>query len=98
MGHVGVLSVSGSPLTKESPTMSFLAALEDAKAEAHKGPQCSMGTILKTSDDADAIQAALNDDSLTGTLIAKALVKAGHTVRSEAVQRHRRHACDCDQK
>lgn len=76
--------------------MSFTAALSEAKAEAHKGPQCTMGAVLKASMDADQIRAALADQSLTGTIIAKALTKAGHAVRSEAVQRHRRGACDCE--
>lgn len=76
--------------------MSFTEALQQAKKDFSKGPACTVAAVLADHPEADAINAAFADRLIPGTLIAKALVKAGHQVRPEAVQRHRRHACGCE--
>lgn len=76
--------------------MSFTDALAKAQAEYSKGPACTVGQILKTHPEADKIKTAINDTTIPGTLIARALEETGSKVKAEAVQRHRRRACGCE--
>lgn len=76
--------------------MSFTDALTKARSESSKGPRCSVAAVLDGNPEADQINAALKDRDIPGSVIAKALTDIGAKVRAEAVQRHRRGACDCN--
>jgi len=60
-----------------------------------RGPACSVCTLLSRLPKADreALQAALDDKSYTGTAIARALQSEGHNIRSHTLVRHRNKEC-----
>lgn len=75
---------------------SFSAALDAAVAEQRKqGPECAVGRALRTLPDAASLQAALDNDAIYHTVIAKALKATGTIASSQSVSRHRRKACSC---
>lgn len=80
--------------------MSLAAALE-AEAERGPGPLCTVGKLLDDLADADrgALQAALDDPSMTSARIFRALRKSFPGLRvpqQETLQRHRKGECRCD--
>jgi hypothetical protein len=61
------------------------------------GPVCATANLLHTLPKAEAadLRAALADQSVPGTSIARALVKLGHKISGSTIQRHRRGECGC---
>jgi hypothetical protein len=76
--------------------VSFTDALSKAKADFSKGPACTIATVLASHPEADQIRGAIADNSVPGTLIAKALTDSGVKIGSTPIQRHRRGACGCE--
>ncbi|MFJ4880058.1 hypothetical protein ACIP93_33290 [Streptomyces sp. NPDC088745] len=78
-----------------------LAALADAPAP-HRGPQCSVGILLKAAgpDVAASLRAVLETTSVSATAIAETLSRYGTTVTAYTVNRHRRrgkpNGCRCE--
>ena len=62
-----------------------------------QGPKCPVGLVLRDHpDDADEVQAILDDKAAQHTAIAKALqVYFGRKVSVQAVNRHRTRSCAC---
>lgn len=62
-----------------------------------KGPDCSMGTILRTlpEQESQAVQAALDNPDWTAAALARLLTQEGHRVQDNTVRRHRRGDCLC---
>ena len=60
-----------------------------------KGPRCGVCLLLETltGEDLAALQSALSDPAIAGIDISRGLLAAGHLVRAQAVQRHRRFEC-----
>lgn len=78
--------------------MSFLAALNDEKLKATKGPACVFVSVLAAMSDSEAadLRTALADQAgVPGTYIARALEAIGHSVSATTVQRHRKGECNC---
>jgi len=73
-----------------------------ATARPNRGPQCVFVSIFdKLSEtDADALRAALANQSITSVGIANALSESGHKVISVTVARHRKRGqatgCRCE--
>lgn len=78
---------------------SLLDNLADPKYTYRKGPACSVALTIEQMDDSTTkkFKAAMANPSAPATQIAKAVQELGYTVRYEAIQRHRRGACRCDQ-
>lgn len=77
--------------------MGNLAAVLSQQA-ASRGPmKCTVGLLLRELDDLDAkaLRNALAS-SLEGSKISFALSQEGHRVGGQAIQRHRRHLCNCE--
>jgi len=74
--------------------MSFAAALA-AETPTRRGQQCSTCLLLSTAPKGDVVtlQAALDDQSISGATISRALTSYGQQIGSSAVQRHRRGDC-----
>ena len=72
---------------------SFADAL--AQQEIHKGPECSVGVLLRSldADTADEVRVALDDTTVQHAQIARALGAIGHKVGATTISRHR--AGDC---
>lgn len=68
-----------------------------ATPERHTGPQCSVGRALVELDgaDADALRAALADETITAARLAAALRSIGVDVGHATINRHRRRDCRC---
>ena len=62
-----------------------------------KGPPCTMGQIAERldADDLAVLDGWMGNRSVTGSWIARQLVRAGHQVAPQTVQRHRRGECKC---
>ena len=62
-----------------------------------KGPKCSVGQLLESLPDGEAVVLAdaLGDPLLTGTVIARALAAEGYNAKPATVLRHRRGDCLC---
>ena len=78
--------------------MGNLAAVLSEQA-ASRGPmKCTVGLLLRDLDDLDAkaLRNALNS-GLEGSKISFALSHEGHRVAAQAIQRHRRGLCNCEQ-
>lgn len=75
--------------------MALADALKIETAAASKGPRCSMCQLAERLDVADrmALDAALADDAILTTVIARALKRDGHDVSTETVRRHRKGEC-----
>jgi len=75
--------------------MGLLDSIRSEQDSSHMGPQCSICKLLVSLDVKDKadLQAALDDVSIYGTVIARALKKSGHEVTHYQVQRHRRRDC-----
>jgi hypothetical protein len=75
--------------------MGLLDSIRSEQDSTHTGPQCSICKLLTELDAKDRadLQTALDDLSLFGTVIARALKKSGHEVTQYQVQRHRRTDC-----
>ena len=75
--------------------MGLLDSIRSEQEATHTGPQCSICSLLIELDAKDKadLQTALEDVSIYGTVIARALKKSGHEVTHYQVQRHRRRDC-----
>jgi len=75
--------------------MGLLDSIRSEQDASHMGPNCSMCKLLTELDAKDRadLQTALDDLSLFGTVIARALKKSGHEANHYQVQRHRRRDC-----
>ena len=75
--------------------MGLLDSIRSEQDSTHTGPQCSICKLLTELDAKDRadLQTALDDLSLFGTVIARALKKSGHEVTQYPVQRPRRTDC-----
>jgi hypothetical protein len=64
---------------------------------ARKGPDCSIKTLLAGMDGADreALQAALDDESIQSRIIWRVLIDEGYEVSDAPIARHRRGLCLC---
>ena len=69
-----------------------------AESTIKKGPPCSVALLLSElkGDDRQAVIEALGDPKVPATAIDRALLKEGHRVGSNSLQRHRRGECSCE--
>ena len=65
--------------------------------DPRRGPDCSMRTILRAlpEQEAQAVQAALNNPDWTAAALARLLTQEGHRIQDTTVRRHRRGDCLC---
>ena len=74
-------------------------SLDDfTSASRPKRMQCTLGQVLDALDDDDekVVRAAIADENVTHSAIAKVLVANGHTITQGVVGRHRKGDCACD--
>ena len=78
--------------------MADVSFLDEVRAYRSVSARCSMGKALADMPDdlRKQVQAALDDSSLEGTAISKALAARDIKVGSGALQRHRRKVCSCE--
>ncbi len=59
---------------------------------------CAVGSSRDELDDGDAadLDAALADEAVTGSALARVLQGRGYEIDQSSVQRHRRGDCACD--
>lgn len=72
--------------------------LTEIKASMQRsGPACliPLARDKLTKQDADDLEAALSDRTITGSAIARVLQARGIPIKQEAVQRHRNGGCAC---
>lgn len=69
-----------------------------AQTEVRPGGKCSVGKAIRemTPDQVTELDDALGKH--TSPLIAKVLKQWGYQVSEHSVQRHKRHACQCDER
>ncbi|HEY7821576.1 MAG TPA: hypothetical protein VIG24_02020 [Acidimicrobiia bacterium] len=69
-----------------------------AETTLKKGPPCMVAVLLSelTGDDRQAVVDALGDPKVPATAIDRALLKEGHRVGANSLQRHRRRECACE--
>lgn len=69
-----------------------------AESVIKKGPTCSVLILLGelNKDDAEALREAMADAKVPGTSIARALLREGHRMSANNIQRHRRGMCSCE--
>lgn len=77
--------------------MGLIDDIKQANAAMKKGPTCGMALVLKAMGEAEAreLQAALDDETIKGTIIAKVLSERGYTISAHTVSYHRRKGCSC---
>ena len=77
--------------------MKLADALAALPPRLPNGPRCTVGAILDKLDDDDraALTAALDDDEVQGSGLARLLSSRGHKVNGNTIQRHRRGDCSC---
>jgi hypothetical protein len=70
-------------------------ALEQEMKKARGGVPCSVCSLIRTigDDDRAALMAAMENESMFGSAIARALEREGHEVTAAAISRHRRGGC-----
>lgn len=80
------------PAPKET---SLLESIQEEHRSISMGGKCSFGEAVKKAppEDREVLLNALGQ--YTGTAISNALRKRGIDVKAQAVQRHRRGACNC---
>lgn len=77
---------------------SFEVALDALRAETRsQGPECTIGKALRrmSPENAEKVQAALDNDDVKTSVIARALRAIGVTVAEQTLGRHRRKGCSC---
>lgn len=76
--------------------MSFLE--EVRAASVIQGPTCTLALLMDDLPDdlREQVRAALDDPTINGEAIARALQNRGYKMRGSTVQRHRRKACACE--
>lgn len=74
-----------------------MSLMGDIKSYKVSHPQCSMQNVLKTlsKEDLKDLTEALDDSSIPGTFIERALKARGVEIGSSTISRHRRKACSC---
>jgi hypothetical protein len=77
--------------------MGLIDDIKQANAAVKKGPTCGMAVIINSMAEAEAreLQAAMDDESIKGTIIAKVLSERGYSISGHTVSYHRRKACSC---
>lgn len=78
--------------------MSLRDTLDAEKAAARKGPPCGMFVLLGNLDKADAevLREYLGDrEKVTTAVIHRALLREGHRLGKNTIERHRRGECSC---
>lgn len=77
--------------------MSLASYLEDGINGQGRGGNCTLGLVLPKLGDRDrvALEEAMTDPSVQSSVIARALDRAGYSVRAYTVARHRRRECRC---
>ena len=85
-----------TPARSNSPKPTLLDEMR-AAARKPKGPPCSVGQLLGILDDDESqqLQAALDDRSITASVISDVLAHHQHRVGHQAVTRHRSGRCAC---
>lgn len=75
--------------------MPSLAQALEKQTPKHGGPSCVVCDLIPTlsKDDANALNQALENPRLTGTMIVRALEDYGTTVSISTLRRHRRKEC-----
>lgn len=78
--------------------MADVSFLDEVRALRSVTARCSMGKALAEMPDdlRTQVEAALDDPTLEGTAISKALAARGVKIGSGALQRHRRKVCSCE--
>ncbi len=77
--------------------MSLLDDLASATNRRH-GLPCSVAVLYKSMPagaERSAVRIAIDAKIIHGTTLAAVLVKNGHPIKSDAIQRHRRGDCGC---
>lgn len=73
--------------------MDLLASLNTlSNTDILNGPRCTVSIALgkMTDDEQKALVAVIDNPDIAATLISNALISNGHTVKSDAVRRHRK--------
>lgn len=75
--------------------MALADALKIETAASARGPRCTVCLLVTTlgKDDAQALAAALADDSVTSAAISRALRREGHPISEMTLRRHRKGEC-----
>jgi hypothetical protein len=65
--------------------------------EIRKGPPCSVDIMLAnlSAEDKKDFDDACADPTIASSTIARVLSRRGHTIRQEAIRRHRKKECRC---
>lgn len=73
--------------------------IAEVAASTPKGPACSIAELIRDlpEDEALELQEVLDNTSIVGSHIAKALKKRGYNIAAHTVQRHRRQGCSCEE-
>lgn len=70
-----------------------MGTFTEAAGHRKSGTPCFVCLALAESDEADDIQAALDDSSVTGQAIKRGLMALGYKAGDGAVGKHRRREC-----
>lgn len=75
--------------------MSLLDEIQNEQLAVHKGPDCTVCTLLTRMDKSDAedLKAAMSDSTVFNTVIAKALSRRNIRVHAQTIGRHRKGEC-----
>lgn len=79
----------------------FIEAVEADTADITRGPQCSVGLLIRSIGDTDPdlaeeVRVAIEDRlDLTSGAISRQLAALGHDLHRKRVERHRRRDCRC---
>lgn len=77
-------------------------SLKDALNQPYEPKRriCTMALIKEklSKDDIEALNQALNDESIPTAFIYRALKSEGHVIHDKSLGRHRRKECRCDFK
>ena len=77
--------------------MGLADSIQNRSTARKHGATCSMSKLLETltSEDREALETVLQDDTWTGVEIAATLQENGHKVGYWVVNRHRQRLCQC---
>lgn len=72
-------------------------AFRKATEARQPGPRCAVAVLLQKliPKDRTALNAALDDNSITGIAIAEVLTADGHRIGASSITRHRGRGCAC---
>lgn len=77
--------------------MGLMDDIKQANAASKQGPVCKVAVILEGMAEAERaeLKAALADQGIRGTVIARVLTDRGHSISGQTISYHRRKACSC---